>query len=200
MRNLETPTFKVAVYGALSGLGSAVLVSALQRQYEVTALVDDLNTLRARPGLRCKRGELADAVAVSQSVAGVDAVICLLSELAGGQRNDFSLQFRALLALLDGLQIAGVRRLLVVDDCLWLKQHETLTPPPAQYLRERLLASPVAWTLIETPAHPADVSVDECAEGHERARPLLRFAAALLDEIDLSLHVHQHLRIAEGDA
>lgn len=200
MRNLETPTFKVALYGALSGLGSALLVTALQRQYEVTALIDDLNALTARPGLRCKLGTPSDAVAVSQSVAGMDAVICLLSELpTPHQRSDFSLQFSTLLALLDGLEVAGVKRLLVVDDHTWLKQPQPLLPVPAQHLQERLLASPVAWTLIEAPAHSVPVSVEVCADGQPQAQPLLRFAAALLDEARLSLHVHERVHIDEGD-
>ena len=200
MRNLETPTFKVAVYGACSGLGNALLVSALQRQYEVTALVDDLNALAARPGLRCKQGEPNDAVAVSQSVAGMDAVICLLNELYDAEHGDFSVQFRALLALLDGLEVAGVKRLLVVDDCTWLEQPETLIPVPAQHLQERLLASPIAWTLVEAPAHAPRVTLEACADGQAHTLPLLRFAAALLDEIKLSLHVHERVRIAEGDS
>lgn len=199
MKNLETPVFKVAVYGAISGLGSAVMATALQRQHEVTAIVDDLNALTARPGLRSKQGDLTDAISVSQSVAGKDAVICLTSEWQSTERHKFSFQFRSLLALLDGLEVAGVKRLLVVDDCSWLDQPEALLPVPASYLRERLQASPVAWTLVEAPAPSPNLSVSDCAEGHELARPLLQFSAALLDETELSQHVRERVRIVEGE-
>lgn len=197
MKNLETPVFKVAVYGACSGLGSAVLANALHRQHEVTAIVDDLNALTARPGLRSKQGDLTDAVSVSQSVAGKDAVICLANEWRSTERPSFSFQFRSLLALLDGLEVAGVKRLMVVDDCSWLDQPDTLIPVPAHYLRERLQASPVAWTLIEAPAKSPAVSVSDCADGHELAQPLMRFAQALLDETELSQHVRERVRIVE---
>ena len=77
MLNAETPRLKFALYGAHSSLGNALLCELLTRQHEAVALVDDLNSMTVRPGLRAKAGDLFDAVSVSQSVAGMDAVICL---------------------------------------------------------------------------------------------------------------------------
>jgi len=55
-----------------------LMAEMLRRQHEVIAILDDLNVLAPRPGLRTKSGDLFDADRVKQSVAGSSAVICLL--------------------------------------------------------------------------------------------------------------------------
>lgn len=199
MKNLETPATKLAVYGARGSLGSAVLVEALHRQYEVTAIVDELNALQARPGLRTKGGTPADAIEVNRAVAGMDAVVCLLGEeLPGDARDDFQLVFKTLLALLDGLEVAGVKRLLVVDDFTWLDEGGGSAAAPVRHLRERLIASPLAWTLVEAPVRPDEtLGPDDFLQPSEAAQALRRFAAGLLDEMNLALHVRERVRIAE---
>ena len=116
MLNAETPRLKFAVYGAHDDLGSALLVELLSRQHEAVALLDDLNSLSARPGLRTKPGDLFDPLSVSESVAGMDAVICLYhtprlpsTDAVTGEspRRDF---YQAVEALLLGLQRVGVER------------------------------------------------------------------------------------------
>ena len=201
MKNLETPALKLAIYGARSTLGSALLVEALHRQYEATAIIDDFNALPSLPGLRAKGGDLSDAVAVSQSVAGMDAVVCLLNEqMPGPARDDFPLLFQALLAMLDGLEVAGVKRLLVVDDFAWLDESPEQPPAPVRHLKERLLASPIAWTLVDAPAPGAEVlDLAAFTQPTDEALPWRRFAAGVLDEMSLSLHVHERVRIIEGD-
>lgn len=198
MKNLETPATKLAVYGARGSLGSAVLVEALHRQYEATAIVDELNALQARPGLRTKGGTPSDALEVSRAAAGMDAVVCLLSEeLPGDARDDFQLVFKTLLALLDGLEVAGVKRLLVVDDFAWLDEGGGAAAP-VRHLRERLIASPLAWTLVEAPVRPDEtLGPDDFLQPSEAAQALRRFAAGLLDEMNLALHVRERVRIAE---
>lgn len=199
MKNLETPATKLAIYGARSSLGSAVLVEALHRQYETTAILDDLNALRARPGLRTKGGTPDDAMEVSRSVAGMDAVICLLGEaLPNEARGDFQRVFRTLLALLDGLEVAGVKRLLVVDHFTWLDEGSGLTPAPGRHLRERLIASPLTWTLVEAPARLGEtLGPDDFLQPSAAGLALRRFAAGLLDEMNLALHVRERVRLEE---
>ncbi|MDD0843551.1 NAD(P)-dependent oxidoreductase [Pseudomonas sp. Gutcm_11s] len=193
MHNLETPTFKLVLYGAHSSLGSALLAEALHRQYEATAILTELNSVRARPGLRTKGGELFDPIGVSQSVAGMDAVIALLD--AGQPPGDFSQHFNALLALLDGLETAGVPRLLVVDDFDWMNGEPT-PDSPVHHLEERLLASPVSWTLAQAPEQPSRLlEIDDFRQPDTTALPLQRFAIALLDEMRLALHRHQRIHI-----
>lgn len=203
MKNLETPATKLALYGAGGALGSALLVEALGRQHEVTAILDDLNALPSRPGIRTKHGDLFDALSVSQSVAGMDAVICVLCSdgLPGAPENprirQFDQVFRAISALLDGLALAGVRRLLLVDAFAWLDAGEH--PQPARHLEQRLLASPLAWTLVDRPLQvDATLRLDDFL--HPGDNPALlnlrRFAAGLLDELLLALHVHQRIQIS----
>ncbi|MCF3999113.1 NAD-dependent epimerase, partial [Pseudomonas aeruginosa] len=54
MRNLETATLKLGIFHPHDSLSQALIAAALQRQIEVSALQADLNSLQARPGLRCK--------------------------------------------------------------------------------------------------------------------------------------------------
>ena len=191
MRNLETPTYKLMLYGGHSSLGSAVLAEALQRQYEATAVLAELNSLRARPGLRTKIGDLFDPLGISRSVAGMDAVVVLLDT----EPSSVPRHCNTLLALLDGLELAGVTRLMVVGDFAWLEDDSTASTP-AHHLRERLLSSPLAWTLVQAPEQPAGrLEIDDFVEPDASALPLQRFAAALLDELRLALHRHQRIHI-----
>ncbi|WP_043307257.1 NAD(P)H-binding protein [Pseudomonas sp. ML96] len=193
MHNLETPTCKLALYGAHSSLGNALLAEALHRQYEATAMLTELNSIRARPGLRTKGGELFDPIGVSQSVAGMDAVIALLDSTQDSE--EFSQHFNALLALLDGLETAGVQRLLIVDDFAWLEA-EPMPNAPVHTLEARLLASPLCWTLVQAPVQPPRLlEIDDFRQPDATALPLQRFAAALLDEMRLELHRHQLIHI-----
>ena len=194
MRNLETPTYKLLVYGGDSSLGSAILAEALHRQFEATAVLDDLNEQRARPGLRAKSGGLSDPIEVSRSVAGMHGVICLL-EVALKDQDDFALRFNTLIALLDGLETAGVKRLMVVDDFTWLDR-DLAPESPVHHLTDRLKASTVAWTLVQAPpSSDEDLGIDDFKQPGASALPLHRFAMAVLDELDLALHHHQRLQI-----
>lgn len=209
MKNLETPATKVALYGAIGSVGSALMVEALTRQYEVTAILDDLNAVKSRPGIRAKSGDLFDPISVSQSVAGMDAVICLLpSAHAQNQSSEvqgaaFANLFRAVNALLEGLTLAEVRRLLLIGDLSWMDE-EPLTATPSQHVQDRLTESAIVWTLIDAP------SVDERAFDFDQlaaarcakdCSPLVaqlqRFAAGALDELELNLHVHCRLQLID---
>ncbi|MDH4612502.1 NAD(P)H-binding protein [Pseudomonas sp. BN102] len=209
MKNLETPAVKLAIYGAQGALGSALLVEALHRQYEATAVLSDLNSVTARPGIRAKTGNLFDALSVSQSVVGKDAVVCVLSStrlpagpVDSGDRA-FHKVFSAVSALIDGLSIAGVKRLMVIDRLLWLEQSPDSPAPAAEYLQQRLLRSDLQWTLVETPPEADEpLEFDDFVHAPEsnKAKPvehLRRFAAGALDELMLGLHLRQRVRIAD---
>ncbi|MGC8116362.1 NAD(P)H-binding protein [Metapseudomonas otitidis] len=207
MHNLETPTYKLALFGARSSLGSALLVEALSRQWEVTALVDDLNALDSRPGLRTKVGALDDALAASQAVAGMDAVLCYLPgvplapERAMRSDGAFDQAFIAIGALLDGLAVARVKRLMVIADFGWMDTDSGHPAQPGQQLQQRLVDSPLAWTLADAPAGAETpgqyLTLAEFREGHEEPRvaALLAQAQALLDECRLAAHVRQRVKV-----
>lgn len=188
MRNLETPVLKYAVYGADSSLGSALLHELLSRQHEVLALLDDLNAVAARPGLRAKLGDPCDAASVGESAAGCDAVVYLHPRRAGQQPHQL---YQVIDALLAGLPQVQVERLLVVADFAALE-----ADPEVQAALQRLALHPLRWTLVDQPASGFDLSLDDFLEdGSDRRRAaLLRLAAGLVAELEAPQHVHERIR------
>jgi len=199
MLNAETPRLKFAVYGAHDDLGSALLVELLSRQHEAVALLDDLNSLSARPGLRTKSGDLFDPLSVSESVAGMDAVICLYhmprlpsTDAVTGEspRRDF---YQAVEALLLGLQRVGVERLLLIADFPAIERL-----PEVEAALQRLAAHPLDWTLVDAPPAGNQLTVEALAEaaGKGEANPyrdLQRIAAGIVDELERPQHLHQRI-------
>ncbi|MAL92372.1 MAG: NAD(P)H-binding protein [Pseudomonas sp.] len=199
MLNAETPRLKFALYGAHDDLGSALLVELLSRQHEAVALLDDLNSLSARPGLRTKPGDLFDPVSVSESVAGMDAVICLnhtprlpSTDAITGEspRRDF---YQAVEALLLGLQRVGVERLLLIADFPAIERQ-----PEVEAALQRLAAHPLGWTLVDAPPAGNQLTVEALAEaaGKGEANPyrdLQRIAAGIVDELERPQHLHQRI-------
>ena len=199
MLNAETPRLKFALYGAHDDLGSALLVELLSRQHEAVALLDDLNSLSARPGLRTKPGDLFDPLSVSESVAGMDAVICLYhtprlpsTDAITGEspRRDF---YQAVEALLLGLQRVGVERLLLIADFPAIERQ-----PEVEAALQRLAAHPLDWTLVDAPPAGNQLTVEALAEaaGKGEANPyrdLQRIAAGIVDELERPQHLHQRI-------
>lgn len=199
MLNAETPRLKFAVYGAHDDLGSALLVELLSRQHEAVALLDDLNSLSARPGLRTKPGDLFDPLSVSESVAGMEAVICLYhtprlpsTDAVTGEspRRDF---YQAVEALLLGLQRVGVERLLLIADFPAIERQ-----PEVEAALQRLAAHPLDWTLVDAPPAGNQLTVEALAEaaGKGEANPyrdLQRIAAGIVDELERPQHLHQRI-------
>lgn len=199
MLNAETPRLKFALYGAHSSLGNAILCELLSRQHEVVALVDDLNSMTVRPGLRAKTGDLFDAISVSQSVAGMDAVICLFDspsvptasgEAAAAQSHDF---YQAVDALLSGLPKVGVERLLLVAD---FNAHREA--PNVEAALQRIAAHPLKWTLVDAGTEGEDLSIEDFTnlEGlsdADRRVQLRRIAAGMADELETPQHLHQQI-------
>ena len=200
MLNAETPRLKFALFGAHSSLGNALLCELLTRQHEVVALVDDLNSMTARPGLRSKPGDLFDAVSVAQSVAGMDAVLCLLDspELPSGPDSQARSLERAIDALLVGLPKVEVDRLLLIGDIPTLG-----AGPENAAALQRLAANPLRWTLVEAAAGGTDLSIEdfigELAEG-SREQGLRRIAAGIVDELENPQHLHQQIRFRDAPA
>jgi len=177
MLNAETPRLKFALYGAHDDLGSALLVELLSRQHEAVALLDDLNSLSARPGLRTKPGDLFDPVSVS-AITGESP------------RRDF---YQAVEALLLGLQRVGVERLLLIADFPAIERQ-----PEVEAALQRLAAHPLGWTLVDAPPAGNQLTVEALAEaaGKGEANPyrdLQRIAAGIVDELERPQHLHQRI-------
>lgn len=203
MRPAEALPFKVALYGAHSSLGSAVLCELLNRQHETVAVINDFNAMAARPGLRAKAGNLFDATSVARSVAGMRGVICLFDSPSIpsdpdadtlGEPRDL---YQAAHALLSGMTEVGVDRLVLVADFEAHADEEALLA--AQGL---IAAHPLKWTLADVPGVPgAALSVDDFSDidglprNDDRVR-LRRIAAALVDELEHARHVHQMIQFS----
>lgn len=199
MLNAETYRLKFALYGAHSSLGNALMCELLSRQHEVVAVVDDFNSMTARPGLRTKTGDLFDAVSVSQSVAGMDAVICLydspsLATASGaateGQLHDF---YQAVDALLSGLPKVGVERLILVADL-----SASDADPGIAAALQRIAAHPLQWTLVDAEAGADDLSIEDFSDvgdldASDRRMQLRRVAAGIVDELETPQHLHQQI-------
>ncbi|GAB3013830.1 NAD(P)-dependent oxidoreductase [Spirosoma pulveris] len=105
---------KLALIGASGFVGSAVLEEALTRGHNVTAIVRHPEKISLRhENLRVQQGDVYDATAVAQLVAGHDAVVNAFN--AGWTNpnlyNDF---LRGSEAIETGTEQSGVKRLLVV--------------------------------------------------------------------------------------
>ncbi|RRW15588.1 NADH-flavin reductase [Stutzerimonas stutzeri] len=199
MLNAETPRLKFALYGAHDDLGSALLVELLSRQHEAVALLDDLNSLSARPGLRTKPGDPFDPLSVSESVAGMDAVICLYhtprlpsTDAITGEsaRRDF---YQAVEALLLGLERVGVERLLLIAGFPAIERQ-----PEVEAALQRLAAHPLKWTLVDAPPAGNQLTIETLAEaaGKGETNPfheLQRIAAGIVDELERPQHLHQRI-------
>lgn len=195
MLNAETPRLKFALYGAHSSLGNALLCELLTRQHEVVTLVDDFNSMTARPGLRTKTGSLFDPNGVAEGVAGMDGVICLLDSVASvpgsaAQHKEF---YQAVDALLTGLPRVDVNRLLLVADFTALGDGAEVLAA-----QQRLVAHPLHWTLVDAEDSGDELSIEDftdvsdCAPGDLRLQ-LRRIAAGMVDELESPQHVHQRV-------
>lgn len=200
MLNAETPRLKFALYGAHSSLGGAVLCELLSRQHEAVALINDFNSLTARPGLRAKAGDLFDAASVSRSVAGMHGVICLFDSPSVPTAPDASLVgqpqdlYQAVYTLLQGMTDAGVERLLLVADCAAHAEAADLDAALPM-----LASHPLKWTLVDADTAGEELSIDDFSDidglpsNDPRVR-LRRIAAGMVDELERPQHLHQQIQ------
>jgi putative NADH-flavin reductase len=218
MKNAETPVMKVALFGAMSSFGSALMAELLRRQHEVIAVVDDLNSLAPRPGLRTKVGNLFSADRVCESIAGCSAVIVLLDAkvLPVGPEHDHAQQdlspveqliaTQTVLACLQRVQIQ--RLILVADIQLMLDQtlpdHQNPNLDQSQasaLIVDSLQKSGAQWTLVSAPQGVAGLSIEHFSQTGGTVEPglaiplevLSRVAAGIADELQLNLHVRQYV-------
>ena len=201
MHNLETPRLKLGVFNPRDSFGQALIAAALHRQHEVSALLDDLNGITARPGLRCKLGSLDSVETVTRAIAGLDVVFaCLGDEI----EEDLPPQCGNLLDGALGLGSAGVARLFLVGHWQWLLDSDDSDDEAlGAGLRRSLDVSGLDWTLVEMPALTPGLRVDDFSGAATAiapdARRALDCAEALLDEVHLGLHRHQCLRLRDSD-
>lgn len=219
MKNAETPVVKVVLYGAMSSLGSALMAEMLRRQHEVIAILDDLTALPPRPGLRTKIGDLFDADRVKQSVAGSTAVVCLLDAPGLPFNSEYVEktiipgpveQVLAVDALIEGMQASRIARLFLVGDFEVLDDPEIedrLQRHAAEEIREALQSSDLQWTMVNAPRGVPGLTIEHFSQVSSSLEPglreplerLSRVAVGIADELQLGLHVGEHVNfIASG--
>ena len=218
MKNAETPVLKVALFGAVSSFGSALMAELLRRQHEVIAVLDDLNALAPRPGLRTKQGNLFNRERIGESIAGSSVVIALLDakvlpvgtdEPHPPQDLNPVNQLIVTQNLLACMARMGVKRLMLVCD-VELRHEASLADYQDAHLDQfqasalivdSLRKSELAWTLVKAPQGVAGLGIEHFSQNGGTVEPGLeiplevlgRVAAGIADEMTLNLHVHQYV-------
>jgi len=103
---------KLTIFGATGGIGHQALAQAVAAGYDVTAVVRDPTKLSA--DVRVVTADLAvpDEGVLESAVQGADAV---LSGLGPRSKSDAGIAARGTRAIVDAMDAAGVRRLVVVS-------------------------------------------------------------------------------------
>ena len=142
----------LAVIGASGFVGAAVLQEALNRGHQVTGIVRHPEKLPTHAALTAVAGDAYDAAALTQTLAGHDALIDAFNP-GWGQANIRELFIRGTQAIYTAVKQAGVERLLVVGGAGSL-----YVAPDLQ--------------LLDTPDFPAEYK--EGAEGARQALQLIQ--------------------------
>ncbi|SDG82296.1 Putative NADH-flavin reductase [Pseudomonas flavescens] len=188
---------KIALYGAPERITDALLDAMSSRGLRAIVIVDDPTDIAARPAMSAKSGDPFDAARVARSVAGVDAVIAVLSSRhlrAGSDTHGFERTYGAIIALLEGLPAARVQRLLLVGDHAWLDHPEALPAEKVEHLQHSLHKSPLAWTMVEAPGGDSHLA----AAGGEHAAlidDLQQYAGRVLDHCLQETGARQRVRV-----
>ncbi|MEF7613720.1 NAD(P)-dependent oxidoreductase [Aquincola sp. MAHUQ-54] len=206
---------KIALIGGTGFVGSAVLEELLRRGHAVTALARNTGKYAPREGLAVVRADALDAGQVSAAVAGQDAVVDAYNP-GWTEPQIHDLFLRGTDAILDGVQAAGVKRVLVVGGAgsLYVAPGLQLvdTPEfPAAYKQGALAArealnrirqrGALDWTFLSPPIGLApgertgayrvgtdDVPMDG---GQPAGISVADLAVAIVDEIESPRHVQR---------
>jgi putative NADH-flavin reductase len=209
---------KIALFGATGNIGSRILHEALARGHEVTSIVRDPKRLSvSNTHLNVVRGNVLESGSVAATVAGHYVVISTV-----GPRNNESPKMivDAARSLVEGLNAAGVRRLLVSGGAGSLEvapgvqlldtpEFPAAWKPVALAHREALAicrASSLEWTYLS----PANEITPGERTGHYRTGTdqLIRdsggkslismedYAVAVLDEVEKPRFVRRRFTVA----
>ena len=205
---------KVVLYGASGMIGSRVLDELLRRGHQVTAVVRNPAKI-ATAGVRVLKGDVTETDSVAQTAAGADAAISAYAPPKGEEPTLSAVAY----ALLDGLTVAGVRRLIMVGGAGSLKvggvplvdapnfpedyraiaeAHRDLLPILAESDLEWSYLCPAAF--IQPGERTGkfrlggtDLVVDEKGESRISAED---YAIALVDELENPQHIRRQFTVA----
>jgi putative NADH-flavin reductase len=103
---------KIVIFGASGRIGQRISDEALRRGHVVTAAVRDTTKIPPRKNLSSVKADVTVIEDVTAAVSGQDAVVNTTNS-AGNAAGDATF-LKAARSLLDGLKVAGVKRLIVV--------------------------------------------------------------------------------------
>lgn len=196
MTYAATRALKVAVYGAQSPLGQALINELLNREHEAVPLQADLKTLPPRPYPQSAPGNLFSAYKVSQGVAGMKAVVAVLEPpRVVVEVEDPNYLIDAVAALISGLRKGKVSQLMLVGDFAALED-EHVDPRwrrVCQKIHERLDTSPLHWTLVNCPI--LDEREADDSTSLEEDYELLHLAAEVADVLEKPGHSGRQLNL-----
>ena len=206
----------VVLFGATGTLGTRIRQELLERGHQVTAVVRDPAKLETATGLTVKGGNVLEARDVAEAVQGADAVISAF----GPPPDDPKQLAVAAEALTDGLQRAGVNRLIAVGGAGTLDIApgvrfidapgfpEAYKPAARAHLEalEVVRKSPLDWTSI---APAAFIMPGQRTGNYRTGGDLLvtdssgrsqisaeDFAIAVVDELENGRHIRQRFTVA----
>lgn len=158
---------KIVVFGATGATGREIVRQALEQGHSVTAFVRHPEALAQFHDIRAVPGDVFDAAAVADAIAGHSAVF---SALGARTLKKAPLLARAVPHIVAGMQRNYVRRLIVLGAAgvqpgfgkyqsaltrigFWLAVHTILRYPFAdQAAQERILAaSDIDYTIVRPP-------------------------------------------------
>ncbi|WP_263263984.1 NAD(P)-dependent oxidoreductase [Pseudomonas sp. RIT-PI-S] len=205
---------KIALIGATGYVGSPLLLEALERGHEVTAIVTRPMNLPDHPRLTAVQGDATDSSQLAERVAGHDLVISAFNP--GRDPNGSGPQ-----AIIDGVKRADVPRLLVVGGAgtLKLASGERVVDQPdfphewkegalrtAAFLDQLRLEPELDWVFLSPAAMlvPGErtghyrLGQDELLlDAHGESRISLQdYALAMLDEAEHPRHHRQRFTVA----
>jgi putative NADH-flavin reductase len=213
---------KIVLFGATGNVGRRVIAEALRRGHEVVGVVrDPARSAAPDPRVRLVRGDALDAASVVEVTRGADAVVNSISPRPGttGVAPSLADAARALIA---GLGVSGVKRLVVVGGAGSLEVAPgvaLMDAPgfPEAYLSEaiegrdalavyRTEARDLDWTFLSPAAEigPGErtgtyrTTLDQFL-ADEQGRSFISYedyAVALLDELEKPRHVGQRFGVA----
>jgi putative NADH-flavin reductase len=213
---------KIVLFGATGNVGRRVIAEALRRGHEVVGVVrDPARSAAPDPRVRLVRGDALDAASVVEVTRGADAVVNAISPRPGttGVAPSLADAARALIA---GLGVSGVKRLVVVGGAGSLEVSPgvaLMDAPgfPEAYLSEaiegrdalavyRTEARDLDWTFLSPAAEigPGErtgtyrTTLDQFL-ADEQGRSFISYedyAVALLDELEKPRHVGQRFGVA----
>ncbi|MCR5865282.1 MULTISPECIES: NAD(P)-dependent oxidoreductase [Aquincola] len=210
---------KIALIGGTGFVGKAVLDELLRRGHAVTALARDTGKYAGRDGVTAVKADALDAQQVAAAVAGHDAVIDAYNP-GWGLPDIHDLFLKGTEAILDGVQAAGLKRVLVVGGAgsLFIAPGLQLidTPEfPAEWKQGALAArealnrirgrNALDWTFLSPPVHLAPgertgayrVGGDEVpmVAGEPAGISVADLAVAIVDEIETPKHVQKRFTV-----